>query len=289
MTFLLMGLSLLPALLSQSLEAQAGRLLWLAVAYSLMLSAFALTVLWLSARSHTVTRAFIASAFAWFTLALILPAMSGQLAVSLFPDPDAQSINAAIERDAIAAFREGDAREKAMAALEADIVADQGGIAFDDLGYSRVALSLQAHEEFANDVYDALYGELYDNHRRQDSVMRYAALLSPVLAAQRLSSALAGTDLTAQISFAEQAEAHRRLIIADLNMDMMVNGGANAYAYRADRTLWEATQEFIPRPPSVTAILSAYRIEWLSLLLWFAVMTVLSVRATQRAMTAEAQ
>lgn len=288
LSLLLIGLSILPSLISGGLSGSLKRVILIGLVYALSLGAFAFTIFWLSARSRSTGSAFIAGAFAWLFLALVWPAMSGQIAVSLFPDQDEQQLKNDIQLKANTPFWVGDAQEPAVAALEAKVVEKYGGESFEALGFSRDALVLQAHEEYANEIYDEIYGALYSNHLRQDSVLRYASILSPILATQRLSSALAGTDLQAQLMFAQQAEQHRRTIIGDLNEDMMVNGGENGYAYTADRSLWEATKEFDPKVPALSSIMNDYRIEWISLLLWLIGMLLLSLRATRRAMEQEA-
>jgi len=289
LTFLLIGLSIFPMVLSGAMGDNAGRLGLIVIAYALSLCAFAFTVFWLSARSRSMGTAFIAGAFAWLFLALVWPAMSGQIAVTLYPDHDEQQLKNDLQLKANTPFWSGDAREPAVAALEVKVVEKYDGASFEALGFSRDALVLQAHEEFANGVYDEIYGELYGNHLRQDGVLRFASILSPILATQRLSSALAGTDLLAQQNFARQAEQHRRSIIADLNEDMMVNGGKNGYAYTADRTLWEATKEFAPTRPDILSIMQSYWVEWLSLIAWLFGALFLSIQATHRAMQQEAR
>lgn len=263
-----------------------ARLAALISVYAIALISFAFFVLWMSARARTLSKAFTSAAVVWLFAALLWPALAAQLAVSLNPDIDEQEFKNQIQLQAQTPFWGGetDARTAAITALEAEVVAEFEAESFEALGFDREALILQAHEEFANDVYDRLYGELAATHSAQDRVMRYASVLSPVLALQRISSGLAGTDLLAQQRFAVQSEAHRREIIEQLNYDMMVNAGELAFAYTAGRDLWEAIPDFEPHPPSIIEVYRHYLFELVVLLVWLFAAGFLASRAIRAAL-----
>lgn len=276
--------ALLPALgdgtLSQFFSARFALMLGV---YVVALFTFALLILWISAQAKSPASAFNTAAIAWLFLALLSPVVVGQLAVSIYPDIDEQQLKNDIQLRAQSPFWVGDAQEPAVADLESRVLSEFNAESFESLGFDREALILQAHEEFANSIYDDIYGALYQRHLDQDSVMRYASLISPVLALQRLSSALASTDLLAQQQYASQAETHRRKIIGQLNRNMMVNAGEQGFEYTADRKLWEAIPEFEPVAPSLGEVLRSYLFELGALLAWLAVMGIAALRATQRA------
>lgn len=278
---------LLPGAMSGDLDAGAMRIATLAGTYLCALTGFALIVVAISARSRSQSAAFVLAIGFWVSVSVILPVIGGQLAASLHPDIDEQELKNAIQLEAQSPFWSGDAREPAVAAYEAEVLEEFGAARFEDLGFDREALVLQAHEEFANEVYDRLYGELYARHEAQDRMLRYLAIASPVLALQRLSSGLAETDLTAQLRFTRQAEAHRRRIIEQLNRDMMMNAGESGYAYTADRSLWEDIPDFQAEPVSTLEILERYRIEVLALLVWLLAGFTLAIHLSGRAMKQE--
>ncbi|MEM9316156.1 MAG: ABC transporter permease subunit [Pseudomonadota bacterium] len=289
MTLLVIAAPLLPALFTGEAARESGRLLALIACYGAALLAFAALILGVSACNRSVGGAFAAAAVCWLFMALLWPILAGQLAVSLYPDIDEQELKNDIQLQAQTPFWVGDAQEDAVAALEAEVLAEFGAENFESLGFDREGLVLQAHEVFSGKVYDRLYGELYGTHRRQDEVLRYASAFSPLLALSRLSAGFAGTDLLAQQTFAEQSERHRRMIIAQLNRDMMVNAGDEAFAYMADRSLWESIADFRARPPSLRSTLSYYWFELAVLLLWLGGAAFFALRATSRALLAEAR
>ena len=289
---LVVGLALLaivvavaPSLLGMSDSSPpARRVLALFVVYLLGLLCFAFVILWISARAKSSGEAFSGAAVAWLFFALICQVFAGQLALTLYPDLDEQTLKNEIQLKAQTPFWAGNAKDAAVAAEEKKILDEFGAASFDALGFDRQALILQAHEEFANAVYDELYGALHLRQVGQDKVLRYATLLSPVLAVQRLSAGISGTDQLAQLQFAVQAEQHRRQIIAQLNRDMMIHGGGQGFAYIADRDLWEAIPDFEASPPSLGRVFNYYWFEVFVLMLWLLAAGYFALRATGAAL-----
>lgn len=269
---LVLGLSLVVVAIisaaSGSGEVSFARILFLLAAYAAGLLAFALVVMAISARARTASSAFAAAAVFWVVAAIAIPAIGGQLASTLHPDIDEQELRNAIQLEAQTPFWAGDAQEAAVAAYEAEVLETYGAESFDELGFDREAMILQAHEEFANAVYDRLYGELEAQHLAQDNVLRLASILSPVLALQRVSAGVSGTDLMAQQRFATDSEQHRRVIIEQLNRYMMENAGDQGFAFMAGRELWETTPDFTATSPSLGDVFARYWLELLVLVAW---------------------
>ncbi|GAB5415003.1 MAG: DUF3526 domain-containing protein [Congregibacter sp.] len=276
--------AIVPSLASGTVsEISIPRLILMLSVYLMGLLAFAFVILTISAQARSSSAAFNAAALTWLFVALLCPVFAGQVATTLFPDVDEQHLKNDIQLRAQSPFWVGDAQEPAVAKMEQQVLAEFGAESFESLGFDREALILQAHEEFANEIYDELYGALSQRHTDQDTVLRIATLFSPVLAMQRLSSALAGTDLLAQQTFSEQAEQHRRRIIAQLNRNMMMNAGDQGFEYKADRSLWEAIPDFAPVPPSISDVLRRYVPEFFVLALWLLLGGILALRATRAA------
>lgn len=265
--------------------APLPRVIALLFSYFVALLAFAFVVLWISAGSATASSAFHRAALTWLCLALMVPVFAGHAATTFFPDIDAQRLQNDIQQRANAPFWSGDAQEAAVERYEKQVLSEFGAGSFEALGFNREALVLQAHEEFANEIYDDIYGALARRHRQQDSVLSALSVLSPVFAVQRLSAGLAGTDMLAQQAFADAAERHRRQIIRQLNHHMMINAGDKGYAYQADRELWEATPDFNYAPPSLSRVFAHYRLEIFALVGWLIGFGVLALRSARSALT----
>lgn len=281
--------AIVPALWRSEESIPLVRIVLLVLVYAAALLSFAFLVSWFSARLGSSHSAFSATAFAWLFTALLCPVLAGQLATTMFPDVDEQVLKNDIQLKAQTPFWVGDAQESAVIELGEKIAEEFGAESFESLGFDREALVLQAHEEFANVVYDEIYGALTETHLNQDNVLRWASSISPLLAASRISSGVSGIDLMAQLTFARQAEAHRRLIIKQLNDDMMINSGGQAFEYMADEELWKKTPDFEQEPLPLGSVLIRYWFESIALISWLIATGFLAYRAIDEALSGDSR
>ena len=175
--------ALLPGMFGGA-SLDASRVVLLVGTYVLGLVAFAFAAIALSATASTRGAAMATVGAFWLVVALVVPMVAAQVGAALSPTPDERALNRAILDEAHERFWAGNARKPAIEAYAAKVAKRYGAASFDALGFDRAGLELQAHEEFANAVYDRLYGELYAAQRGQDRVMRAAATLSPYSAYQ---------------------------------------------------------------------------------------------------------
>lgn len=282
-----MVVALLPGLWISSEPVELGRAA-LIVAVTLMgLSAFGLAVLSISASSPSSGTAMIRGGALWLVWAIGLPMMAAQMATTLHPDLDEQTFKATLQEESQNAFWSGGQKEPAVAAFEAKVLKARGAKSLEEINFNKKGVMLQAHEEFANQVFDREFGALYATHRSQDRVLALASVFSPLLALQRVTAAIAGTDLMAQHRFSTQAEVHRRAMVAQLNKDLMEKGGGKGMKYMADRDLWEAIPDFQGELPSLSDSLRRYSIELGSLLFWLFFGSWAALRAAKSAMRTE--
>jgi ABC-type transport system involved in multi-copper enzyme maturation permease subunit len=124
---------------------------------------------------------------------------------------------------------------------------------------------------------------------QESAVIELGEKISPLLAASRISSGVSGTDLMAQLTFARQAEAHRRLIIKQLNDDMMINSGGQAFEYMADEELWKKTPDFEQEPLPLGSVLIRYWFESIALISWLIATGFLAYRAIDEALSGDSR
>lgn len=272
-----------PGLIEASGVLEVRRILLLAAAYVVALVSFAWIIVALSASSRSSAAALVLGIAFWLWSTLLVPIGTAQIAGARYPVPGALEFSERIQREAQAPFWSGDAREPTVAAYEAELVRQFDADSPEALGFDRDGVILQAHEIFANEVYDRVYGELYTAHRAQDRALRIGAFLSPVLALERISAGVSGTDLFAHMTFVEAAESHRRAIVLDLNMDMMQRAHGAGFAYLADAELWRTTPDFAWEPPPIGAVARHYLPEAAALGFWLLLGFGLSRRAVMRA------
>lgn len=243
------------------LALRSGGLL---VAYGLYFVAVGGIALGVSALCREKRTALIALVAIWAVSFVLLPRLSASLAVTLHPTPEAAELSKQL-REASSALRRDTAYQEKM---EREILAQYGVDKVEDLPINYGAYSLQQSEERAHPQFEAFYARLDAIHGRQENVIMAASILSPVLALETLSAGLAGADRHHQRAFAGAAEAHRRIMIKQLNDDLMFNAGEAGYGYTADATLWRQIDDFTYTPPRFASVLSHYALSALVLLLY---------------------
>ncbi len=240
------------------------RLLGLFISYSLYLFVFAMLALGVSALCST-RRASAISLFAfWCFVSVLAPRFSGDVSVMNTPQPDGFETAQSLDGIGGAYWGQPELRaEKKAALLEKHGVTDT-----KDLPINFAAYELQASEEYADPKYDELYQDLSGIHAAQEKVLEVISLLSPTTAIVTLSSGLAGTDRLHHDAFASDAEAHRRVIIKQMNDDMMLNAGSSDYAYQSKEHFWQEIADFDGQLPLIGRFASSYLTPLIILLLW---------------------
>jgi ABC-2 type transport system permease protein len=138
----------------------------------------------------------------------------------------------------------------------------------EDLPVSIDGLRLEESERQGNIVFERNFGALAATYAGQRDVLRWANLLSPLPALQNVSMALAGTDMAHQLAFQNQAEAHRRTLITQLNQDMIDHGAGKDFDYKAGTDLWKSTKDFAFAKPGIGMALRSVWLDALILICW---------------------
>jgi ABC-2 type transport system permease protein len=108
------------------------------------------------------------------------------------------------------------------------------------------------------------------------------SVLSPAIALQQFSSALAGTDISAHHHFILAAERQRNLIIREMNEDMMLNGAGQGDRYVASAALWDRVPQFAYEPPSASFAIRSLGWDLAVLVLWGAAAAWFAWRSARR-------
>jgi ABC-2 type transport system permease protein len=208
----------------------------------------------------------------WTVGAFFVPRLGGSLATMLHPTPSAFAFNETIvleKAKGVDGHSSADARDNA---LEARVLRQYGVDSLSQLPVSFAGIALQAGEEHDYLVFDKNYGDLFQTFQRQERVLEAMNVLSPVLAAQSLSRAIAGTDTDKHLHFTDNAERFRRMIMRTMNGDMTQNGAKNAakrdFAYMADDVLWKSIPPYAYAAPGLAFALSNQTLNIASLLGW---------------------
>ena len=137
----------------------------------------------------------------------------------------------------------------------------------EELPVNLSGITLQASEEFGDQIFDRNYNALWDTFERQSRVHESLAVVAPLLAVRSLSMGLAGTDVEQHRHFATAAEMYRRDLMAAMNGDLAQNSRTGD-TYLADDELWESVPPLEYEAPDLAWVLGNRTLSLLLLALW---------------------
>jgi ABC-2 type transport system permease protein len=247
--------------------------------------AWAAVAVFVSARARSAGSALLLLLGVWALSVAILPRVAASVAEQAHPTPDSRAFWA----DTADAMRAGrPAREsEQFRRLQREVIGHALGRKVSEeeaaaLEVNRVALSMEVSEILGGKAYEDAYRRLDAAHDGQQQVRRMMAIVSPTIALQHLSSALAGTDLATHRHFSVQAEQQRAVIIRAMNEDMLLKGAGQGFDYLAQSDLWKRIPPFAYQPPSSSFALQAGWWDLLTLQAWSVLALGLAWHAARR-------
>lgn len=223
-------------------DTLARAALWCLV-HAMLLVIAALIGVAVSSRARTAAGALAAVIGLWVVAVPLAPRVAATLAEAVAPTPSGQRFWADAQQEIEEGFAGSGNAEQRAAALEAGLLRRYGVATVEQLPISFRGASLDDGERFGNRVFARRWAMLEGIEDRQRAIMRVASIVTPLIAVQNLSAALAGTDNAHQRNFTAQAETERQRVVNALNRDVMING-AGVTGYKADARLWRALDGF---------------------------------------------
>jgi ABC-2 type transport system permease protein len=223
-----------------------------AVSYVSVLSILAVALCLIA---RTVQIAFAGLLLVW--VVLVLAALPAATAVAAWtrPLPSFQQMKLVLADEAPSYWT-----PEAGAAQIGEILKRYGATDASELAERKVNVrgaQLDVAERHAQAVFDREIGGFYDRVIAQDAA--YAALgwLSPAVAFDATSAALAGTDFTHHRHFIDDAERYRRELVNRMNADLIPNPAIDGTLHTNNHTLWSRVPAFTSTPlPASRALLS---------------------------------
>jgi ABC-2 type transport system permease protein len=287
-----LGLVLVPAaILGAVVLAMAAPDAWsatllraglLAVGYLLYLAAFLALSLTVSALARSSRVALVALLGFWIASSLAVPRAVADLSERLHPAPSATALWAAMREDLANGIDGHSPAEARAQQLKDEVLARYRVTKVEDLPVSFAGISLQAGEEYANQVFDRHYGALWDTYARQERVHQVGALVAPLLAVRSFSMGLAGTDVAQHRHFVTAAEGHRRELQRILNGEMTRKAKGLDFTYKAEPRFWAGAPRFTYDPPPLSWTLRRQAGALLVLAAWAAAASLAAAWAAAR-------
>ncbi len=260
----------------------------LAALYLVYLAIFVFLALGVSALSSRSRTALAGLMGIWIVATILGPRIGPDVAGALAPAPSAPEFAARLDREGADPFWGAgeEAVQRRQRVMDAAL-AEYGVETVEELPINYDGYLLQASEEFANGVFDTMYAELWGGYERQHAIARGFALVSPTIAAQNVSMALAGTGLHAYRHFADQAEEFRREFVLLLNQEMIDHGGADGYAYVSGNDFWRQNPDFEYAAPGIGEAVRGVWADVIILLLWLAIAIAVAALGVRRGFLGE--
>jgi ABC-2 type transport system permease protein len=219
----------------------------------------------------------------WLSGAVIMPRLAGIVARQVQPTPTAFAFYKAVEWDkenGLDGHNPGNQRAKKY---EEEVLARYGVKNISELPVNFAGLSLQAGEEYGNQVFDKHFGSLFNTFNAQDKIISATAILSPFMAARNTTLGFAGADINRHALYVRQAENYRRHIQKVLNEDFAEGGAGKEFAdYIQDRSLWGKIDNFSFTPHTSSDLLQIQVPNILVLLVWSLLSIILLLRSVHR-------
>jgi len=250
------------------------------VSYSTYIFIWAMLTLMVSSYGKTSRSALIILLVIWALACLLVPKFAIGDAAQRYPTQSSQVFQSKLESEIYTP-----ARQQAIAQFKQDTLAEYGVDNVDELPFLWSGAQLQFGEDYANKVFDRLFGQRQKQLEAQSSHYQNLAVFSPFIALQTISMSAAATDLAHHQLFTNAGETHRRLIQSTLNGDLKDNGlkgSEQNQRYQGDHQLWEKIPDFHYQYPGIFQLSEHYGRAVLCLTLWLAALVSLSHFAIRR-------
>jgi ABC-2 type transport system permease protein len=230
----ILGSAALLMISPQTSEHIAARLAIMSAAYALFFAVYVGAVLVVSALTATARQSLLIPFTFWFVTSLMLPFIAMEIGRALHPSPTSLQFAA----DILTA--QNAEHYPTASEIDAELLATYHVRTVAELPVDPTGIHLLRQMAIDDRIYNGALARLHDSYRRQESVLRAAGTLSPLLALQAVTMALSGTDLESHLDFAQYASQYRHTMETILNNDAAYNLTPGP----RDRELWEKIPPF---------------------------------------------
>lgn len=215
----------------------------------------------------------------WIVACIILPKASTSLADKIYPSPSQFEFRNTIAEKVQNGIDGHNPSDKRLENLKQQILDEYDAKTIEELPVNWSAISLQAGEEYTDQIYDIEFSKIEQTFRQQNRLSEWIGFIDPYLAIRNLSMGLSGTDFHHHITFVKAAENYRRDFVKKMNKDMEINQKADmAYGdYTVGSDVWASIEPFQYDLPSTMDILIFHWRAIVALLFWLTILAFLSI------------
>jgi ABC-2 type transport system permease protein len=248
----------------------AGWTAWIRLAiwcgiHAIYVATFLLVALAVSLRARTARASLATLAAVWVVACVVLPRVATNLADVWSPLPSYQDVRARAETEApvYESYDQWEARRQS-------ILATYGVTDDADAPVTVRGAQLDQAERHSHEVFDRLIGGFHDRVEAQDRLFGRLGVLSPAVALQTVSAAVAGTDFHQHRHFVNAAESYRRALVSRINGEVTRHDTATNERYEEGADFWANVAPLTYRPPAIAGVIAWVAIPLLALAAWCA-------------------
>ena len=247
----------LPAVAGLALVALAGAVpaglaAMLAAGHLLWVLGWAAGIAAVSACCTRAQTALAALLVAWAASVVVLPRLAAEVASASLPLPTRFETEIAIARDLAEIGDSHDADDPYFKDFRQRVLSQYGVARVEDLPVNYKGLLAMEGERLTARLFEHYASASFDRQQAQLGQVDRWAVLSPVIALQRLSTTLSGTDLHNHRRFVEAAERHRVRFVQQLNQlqaeKLSYAGDRSSRDDRIGHEHWRAIADFHHEP-----------------------------------------
>ncbi len=250
------------------ISSSFGRFVVIVVSYLLYFIIFLAVSLTASAYFKTAQMTLLVLFAFWIFNGLLVPRVAADIAQKVYPNLSGNEFWETVNNDMKDGIDGHNPQNKRTEAAKKQLLAQYKVEKAEDLPINFSGWSLQQGEEYANQVYDKRYGELWKTFENQNGIYSLSSIFAPVLAVKSVSMSMAGTDFAHHRHFAAEAEQYRRVVNKMMNDDYMNNSRTGNTAYVADEKLWTSVPPFQYELPNTVWAVNTQILPLAMLFLW---------------------
>ncbi|MCG1037572.1 DUF3526 domain-containing protein [Polaribacter sargassicola] len=231
---------------------------------------FTNVILLISSISKKSGIALVSSLTFWVLACFIAPKIASNIADSKYPYPTQQEFSENIAKEKSEGLDGHNPWNQKSKELEEKVLKEHNVNSVNDLPFNYSAYRMQKSEEYQAEIYAKHYKKLKNQFKKQSSIYKTLAVISPFLPARFLSMSIANTDYQSHINFSDAAEDYRIKTQAFLNGNTEKNSKIGE-RYVASADTWKDLPRFEYTPASLSEKLNENTSNFVILFLWFSV------------------
>lgn len=225
-----------------------------------IIAAFAVAVCFASSTLRTGVAVLLSI---WVVFVLAAPRVVSTFIDAAAPLPSFQEVKTQLENEAPAYW------SAETAAAQTEILRGRYQVAEDEaLPVDLRTALLDYNERHAQETFDHVLGDFYDQVEAQDRLFGKWSWLTPAIAFDLVSAALAGSDFAHHRDFIDAAERYRRYLVNSMNGELLANTPADGAAYASDGSMWAEIPEFDYTHSNIGSALANTGTAFIALLFW---------------------